>query len=114
MHKNIRAITGFGEGKGPYIAIHDGFDGPSSWVDFLTGSDRIALDFHPYISFNEQPNVAPIDTGTGASAGGPYPERACRTWGSVMRNSQRGFGVTVAGEFSNGYNDCGKQKISTW
>jgi hypothetical protein len=31
MHDMIRNTTGIGEGKGPYIAIHDGFQGLSAW-----------------------------------------------------------------------------------
>ena len=39
----IRSITGIGEGKGPYISIHDGFIGISKWEGFLPNSDRIIL-----------------------------------------------------------------------
>ena len=39
----IRNITGVGEGNGPYIGIHDGFQGTDIWKDFLQGSDRILL-----------------------------------------------------------------------
>lgn len=39
----IRNITGVGEGHGPYIAIHDGFQGTGAWADFLQGSDRVLL-----------------------------------------------------------------------
>lgn len=42
-HDTIRGITGYGEGHGPYISIHDGFVGLSQWSGFLTGSDRILL-----------------------------------------------------------------------
>ena len=43
----IRGITGVGEGKGPYITIHDGFNGLSVWSSFLTGGDRIGLGKSP-------------------------------------------------------------------
>ncbi len=40
----IRGIGGVGEGNGPFISIHDGFQGLPDWAGFLSGSDRIALD----------------------------------------------------------------------
>lgn len=44
----IRSITGFGEGHGPYITIHDGFQALNTWSDFLQGSDRIIMGkYHP-------------------------------------------------------------------
>lgn len=94
----IRSITGTGEGKGPFISIHDGFDSLDSWADFLPGADRIALDTHPYFAFNGQPNTDPI---------GVWPARACDGWAAGVNASQTAFGVTLAGEFSNGINDCG-------
>ncbi|KII95444.1 glycoside hydrolase family 5 protein [Plicaturopsis crispa FD-325 SS-3] len=107
-HGMIRGITGIGEGHGPYISIHDGFMGTGSWANFLPGSDRIVLDTHPYFAFDGQPNNAPIvaDEGDG-SPGGVWPKQACNAWGPGQNTSKAAFGVTVAGEFSNGYNDCG-------
>ncbi|KAJ7120635.1 glycoside hydrolase family 5 protein [Mycena filopes] len=107
-HNMIRGITGVGEGHGPFISIHDGFDGVSNWAGFLPGSDRIILDTHPYFAFDGQKNDAPIATGTDAlSAGGIWPKQACNAWAASINTSRTAFGVTVAGEFSNGYNDCG-------
>ncbi|KAF9058678.1 glycoside hydrolase superfamily, partial [Rhodocollybia butyracea] len=106
-HDMIRGITGLGEGHGPFISIHDGFIGVDSWNGFLPGSDRIILDTHPYFAFDGAPNVAPIATGTGPNAGGVWPSQACNAWGPVMNISRNTFGVTIAGEFSGGYNDCG-------
>lgn len=76
----IRDITGIGEGHGPFITIHDGFE-PTIWAGFLAGSDRIALDTHPYFAFDGQPNTQPIATGTGNDAGGIWPAQACQAWG---------------------------------
>lgn len=76
----IRSITGYGEGNGPYISIHDGFSGLSSWANFLPGSDRIALDTHPYFAFDGSSATSPIDTGTGNNAGGVWPAQACNRW----------------------------------
>ncbi|KAJ7758995.1 glycoside hydrolase family 5 protein [Mycena maculata] len=107
-HDMIRGITGLGAGNGPFISIHDGFDGVPNWAGFLPGSDRIILDTHPYFAFDQQPNDAPIATGTDpATAGGTWPLQACNSWGPLINTSRSAFGVTVAGEFSNGYNDCG-------
>ncbi|KAJ7777689.1 glycoside hydrolase family 5 protein [Mycena maculata] len=109
-HDTIRAITGVGAGRGAFIGVHDGFEALSSWAGFLPGADRVVLDTHPYFAFNGQPDDAPIATGTGADpagAGGPWPRQACSAWGSSINASRSAFGVTVAGEFSNGYNDCG-------
>ncbi|KAJ7466517.1 glycoside hydrolase family 5 protein [Mycena latifolia] len=107
-HDMIRGITGLGAGHGPFMSIHDGFDGVAAWAGFLPGSDRIILDTHPYFAFDQQPNDAPIATTEDpATAGGIWPAQACNAWGPSINTSRTAFGVTVAGEFSNGYNDCG-------
>lgn len=80
----MREITGVGEGNGPFISIHDGFRGLEYWAGFMTGSDRVALDMHPYFAFNGGPSTAPIDTGTGSDAGGTWPGAACNSWASSM------------------------------
>jgi hypothetical protein len=81
----IRDITGRGAGNGPYIGVHDGFDGVASWADFFPGSDRIILDTHPYFAFNQQPNDEPIATGEDpADAGGRWPAAACNGWGGSL------------------------------
>ncbi|KAJ7843740.1 glycoside hydrolase family 5 protein [Mycena olivaceomarginata] len=78
----IRAITGLGAGQRALISIHDGFHG--------------------------NPQNAPIATSEDPSdAGGQWPRLACTSWASSLNNSRSQFGVTVAGEWSNGYNDCG-------
>jgi hypothetical protein len=78
----IRGITGVGEGKGPFIALHDPASG--SDVGFLTGADRIAVDLHPYFAFSGGPATATIDTGTGADAGGTWPQAACTAWAGTQ------------------------------
>ena len=51
----MREITG--TGKGPMISIHDGFQGGlTPWSGFLSGSDRIAMDSHPYLAFTNTNN----------------------------------------------------------
>ncbi|KAJ7639059.1 glycoside hydrolase family 5 protein [Roridomyces roridus] len=106
-HTMIREITGFGEGNGPYIAIHDGFQSLSSWADFLQGSDRIMLDTHPYFSFGGV-DTAPMAVLNGAGKlGGKWPLQACSAWGPSMNTSQTAFGVTFAGEWAASPNNCG-------
>ncbi|KAG8863719.1 hypothetical protein FRB96_007556 [Tulasnella sp. 330] len=96
-HGVLREITGTGTGNGPILSLHDGFVGVDPWAGLFPGSDRLALDIHPYFSFAEQSN-API-----AAQG----LRACQTWGSGTNSSMGAFGITAAGEFSNAINDCG-------
>ena len=121
----IRGITGYGEGNGPYIVIHDGFN-LDLWGDFPHGTDRMVLDTHPYLAFDGQPNTSPVvaDDGLG-EPGGIWPSQAC-AWGSQVNNrsdflcpfrvkqtltdlriSQLNFGVTISGEFSASYTECG-------
>ncbi|KAJ7205857.1 glycoside hydrolase superfamily [Mycena haematopus] len=109
VHDLVRNITGYGAGNGAYISLHDGFGSISEWSGFLPGSDRLALDTHPYFAFSGAPNDAPIATSEDpGSAGGIWPAQACDAWGPRLTKGDRtDFGVTVAGEFSNGYNDCG-------
>lgn len=102
----IRNITGVGAGKGPYMSVHDGFTGVSGWAGFMPGSDRVILDSHPYFAFTG-PSNSPIASGTGSGAGGVWPLQACNAWGNGFNASRNNFGVTVAGEFSAGFNDCG-------
>jgi glucan 1,3-beta-glucosidase len=106
-HNMIRSITGVGGNNGPYISMHDGFLGLPQWAGYLAGSDRVILDTHPYFAFGGGTAIQPISTGTGPGAGGIWPAQACAAWGNPMNVSQTAFGVTVAGEFSNGFNDCG-------
>ena len=78
----IRGITGVGKGKGPYIALHDPASG--SGAGFMTGADRVAIDLHPYFAFGGGAALDPIDTGTGADAGGTWPKAACTAWAPMM------------------------------
>lgn len=106
-HNIVRSITGLGEGNGPFIAIHDGFQGLGAWANFLEGSDRIAMgkslscyiptrfidgrdvDTHPYFAFDGAANTAPIDVQLQGSTdatqfGGQWPSQACNAWGASM------------------------------
>lgn len=96
----IRNITGYGEGHGPYIAIHDGFEGTAAWTNFLQGSDRVILDTHVYFAFDNQYTWPPIATGTGLSAGGVWPQQACNAWAANM-NTRYAFFPTGWLRFSD-------------
>ena len=81
----MREITGFGEGKGPFIAISDGIGGLDVWVDLLPNADRVALDTHPYFAFGGSPNTEPINVpAPDGQMGGIWPGRACTAWKGVM------------------------------
>ncbi|KZV83236.1 glycoside hydrolase [Exidia glandulosa HHB12029] len=97
MYKEIRAITGVGEGKGPYISISDGFQGLGAWETYLTGADRLALDWHVYFAFGA--DNSPVF--------GDYPKAPCGAWGVPLNHSLGTFGFTYAGEWSLAFNDCG-------
>ncbi|KAJ7278636.1 hypothetical protein C8J57DRAFT_1304259 [Mycena rebaudengoi] len=105
----IRGITGYGASNGPFISIHNGFQAVSSWAGILKGSDRIVMDTHPYFAFSGGANDQPIATSEDpARAGGHWPAAAaCADWGSFLNNGRSQFGVTIAGELSNGYNNYG-------
>ncbi|KAF9476407.1 glycoside hydrolase family 5 protein [Pholiota conissans] len=107
-HDMIRNITGLGEGHGPYIAIHDGFQPLSSWSNFLRGSDRLVLDQHPYFSFGglQIDPIGVVGEETGIP-GGKWPLTVCNNWGPSSNQSRQNFGVTIAGEFAGSPNDCG-------
>jgi len=106
-HTMIRGITGYGEGNGPYIAIHDGFQSLASWAGFLQGSDRIILDTHPYFSFGGI-DTSPIAVNDAqGNPGGKWPTQACNAWGPTTNASQSAFGVTISGEWAASPNSCG-------
>ncbi|KAI0751685.1 glycoside hydrolase superfamily [Daedaleopsis nitida] len=93
-HDMIRDITGIGNGA--YIVIHDGFQAPAIWKDFLPGADRFILDTHPYVAFGGDFNH-PLDY---------WPQVGCVSYSN--NQSQVDFGITLSGEFSGAINNCGK------
>ncbi|KZV84050.1 glycoside hydrolase family 5 protein [Exidia glandulosa HHB12029] len=94
----IRSISGTGEGKGPYISIHDGFLGMDKWVGFLPNADRLAMDTHFYFAFAQTPSNSSLDV---------WAQQPCKSQQGKMTASLTNFGVTGAGEFSLAINDCG-------
>lgn len=98
-HRIIRNITGVGAGNGPFISIQGG----SPDLPGFQGSDRIALEQHPYFAFD----------GKGSADVVPYITAPCSSWANMMNSSQQSFGVTTAAEWSLGFNDCGFMLHST-
>ncbi|GAA94045.1 glycoside hydrolase family 5 protein [Mixia osmundae IAM 14324] len=92
----IRDITGVGMGNGPIISMHDGFQSPTLWYDFLTGADRLAVDSHTYMCFGTPNNNAmPVNVMT-----------PCNGWsGNTTMNS---YGFAYIGEWSLAVVDCGQ------
>ena len=97
VYDTIRLATGLGEGNGPMISFHEGFQGLTHYAGFMENADRIAIDFHPYLCFNQQ-SSSPMST---------YATTPCTTWGKMANDSMTNFGMTGAGEFSNAVTDCG-------
>ncbi|KAG0292662.1 hypothetical protein BGZ98_002504 [Dissophora globulifera] len=93
----VRAATGTGEGHGPWAIIHDGFLGLEAWSGFMKGSDRLMLDAHQYIMFDE--NLMSMNQTA-------QLKFACQQWGASSTTSTKNFGPTMVGEFSVAVNDC--------
>jgi len=97
-YRIVREVGGVGEGNGPYVVIHDSFILPQSlWANFMPNGDRVALDSHTYMCFEEQLDL-PM---------GQYDRQACERWGKMFNTSMSDFGLTVSGEFSLAVSDCG-------
>ena len=86
----IREITGFGEGKGPFITISDGlgsFAGITTWVGLFPNADRVAIDTHPYFAFSDTADLSPLNaTAEDGKMGGVWPAKACSSWKDNMNN----------------------------
>ncbi|CAA7262821.1 unnamed protein product [Cyclocybe aegerita] len=93
-YEAIRKASGIE--SGPYVAIHEGFQGPAIWEGFLSGADRVALDQHPYLAF----------MGDTTSTPDQLAAKPCG-WAIATNQSQKVFGVTVGGEWSSAINNCG-------
>ena len=92
----IREITGFGEGKGPYIAVDDGFGGLTSWGGTLPNVDRVAIDTHPYFAFSGSANDDPINVAApDGQMGGIWPGRACSTWQDNLNSMYATVGLSL-------------------
>jgi glucan 1,3-beta-glucosidase len=83
-YQTVRRVSGLGANKGPYVSYHDSFLPLSTWAGSLAGADRVVLDSHPYFAFDSPASPDPIDTGTGPTAGGLWPGRACTRWGAAF------------------------------
>ncbi|WOO83892.1 putative glucan 1,3-beta-glucosidase D [Vanrija pseudolonga] len=102
-YTQIRKVTGIGAGKGPMLSMHDAFVGIDKWYGFLPGADRLALDQHPYLIFQDQP--------AGSTGQGDFAQLAplpCNAWAAGTNNTSNQFGANTAGEWSAAINDCGQ------
>lgn len=97
-YNTIRAVTGSGEGNGPMLSIHDAFIGVDKWFDFLRGADRLAMDQHQYLVFQDQ-LTGSIST---------FANRPCEAWAARTNQTSVSFGANNAGEWSAAVNDCGQ------
>ncbi|KAJ3822386.1 glycoside hydrolase family 5 protein [Lentinula raphanica] len=90
-YETIRQSTGTGSGAGPYIALHEGFQGVSLAADFSEQSWLILTDMNSL----------------------QYGKGACFiifhriAWAIATNQSSKAFGLTLGGEFSTAINDCG-------
>lgn len=100
-HDMIRGITGYGEGHGPWISVHEAFLGPQAWYGFLqgggTGPDRMSLDLHQYTCFQDQ-NQGDLDT---------LSKLPCQWFAGSYNQTVNNWGAVSNGEFSAAINDCG-------
>ena len=97
VYDTIREVTGLGQGNGPIISYHEGFEGLTHYSGFMQNADRIAMDWHPYICFGTQ-SSSPMSS---------YATEPCTAWGKTVNDTMTDFGMTTAGEFSNAVTDCG-------
>ncbi|KAJ7740225.1 exo-beta-1,3-glucanase [Mycena maculata] len=100
-YEALRTSTGVGAGKGPYIAIHEGFQGPAIWEGYVSFSaDRVELI--------DTPDSWPARTVSRLTSTRPdqMAVKPC-AWAIATNQSSTVFGVTLGGEFSSAINDCG-------
>ncbi|RXW21692.1 hypothetical protein EST38_g4161 [Candolleomyces aberdarensis] len=101
-HRTVRETTGFGAGKGPYVALPDGFSVEEPlkaevFDGFLNGADRVVVEKRfPTQPVREETEFANVTT-----------KEICSSVGTQMNNSRSRSGVTVAGSFSAAFVDCG-------
>ncbi|WVR06874.1 hypothetical protein IAU60_003910 [Kwoniella sp. DSM 27419] len=97
-HNIIREITGIGAGKGAHLSVHDGFLGVSQWYGFMPNLDRVDLDQHNYMVFQDQP-TGDLDA---------LKVKPCQYWAASTNTSFQQWGPTNTGEWSAAWNDCGQ------
>ncbi|WWC89117.1 uncharacterized protein L201_004035 [Kwoniella dendrophila CBS 6074] len=97
-HNIIRDITGIGAGHGPQLSIHDSFLGIKNWYNFAPGMDRVALDQHNYMVFQDQPTGTLDD----------LKVKPCQWWASSTNTTFQSYGPVNTGEWSAAWNDCGQ------
>lgn len=93
----VRRASGVGEGNGPWVTFHDGFEGLKNWAGYFPNADRTALDIHTYMCFTDQ-----SPDGYDVRANAP-----CTAWAANQNSSMSDYGLTMGGEWSLALNDCG-------
>ena len=112
----IREITGFGEGKGPYIAISDGlgrFTGITAWAGLFPNADRLAIDTHPYFAFSDTANPDPINVpAPDGKMGGTWPGLACTSWKSLMNDMYATINFSFLSGRLTGFSSAKRASVS--
>ncbi|CUS13023.1 unnamed protein product [Tuber aestivum] len=83
-----------------YIIFGDGFRGLENWKGEFRGLDKMLLDVHQYVIFNNEQISATHSAKV---------KFACEGWGRQMAQSvdtSTGFGPTVVGEWGQAETDC--------
>ncbi|KAF7728604.1 hypothetical protein EC973_005831 [Apophysomyces ossiformis] len=93
----LRNITG--HGNGPYLTYHEGFLGMPAWTGFFKNYDRVILETHTYLIF---------DQGLVSMSRDQQATFPCGSWRRDLKNAMASVAPTMVGEFSLATNDCGK------
>lgn len=59
------------------LAIHSGFNPTSNYTGYLAGSDRVALDTHPYLCFQALEDLGPEQ----------YAQQPCGAWAGKINTT---------------------------
>jgi glucan 1,3-beta-glucosidase len=79
------------------VSMHNSFSGNAIWADFGRGADRLGLDQHMYLVFQDQLGPDPSQ----------FANAPCENWARGTNETSASFGPNNAGEFSAAVNDCG-------
>ncbi|GAA5824284.1 hypothetical protein JCM10212_001342 [Sporobolomyces blumeae] len=128
-YRLVRSITGYGKGRGPVLALHDGFKGTRRWFDFALSPSfqdfaydrslvppetRAKEKWRMWTRMGGLDRVA-IDSHRYLAFAEPDLRsvreqvlKPCQKWAGEFNKTFNGFGIPIAGEFSVAVNDCGR------
>ncbi|BGP20829.1 hypothetical protein JCM10213_008136 [Rhodosporidiobolus nylandii] len=129
-YETVRNATGYGRGKGPFLAFHDGFKGTHRWHNFLespTSSPESSLSARrppgpleprkvkkSTLSTNGMDRVA-LDSHRYLAFTEPdlrsvreQVMKPCLKWATEYNRTADNFGIAISGEFALAVNDCGR------